>query len=218
MLRLFLQGSCSAPVPVGAAQFVMQGAALRSLVNCDELPLPSVVSSPSSAMDSQPPSSGGKSSGGGPATQQLSNGASGSGPGRDGLLLNGYSKPAYDSGKQADGFEGTAGLPNGCHKDIARGLGNHLSAEQSAGEPESMPPREPAIVDGTEAPREADAQQLLGLHPNAAAATAPKLPGIGPLLPAWRSLTEAMAPVVHPVRLDPTRPHICFEMRSVTGL
>jgi hypothetical protein len=42
-------------------------------------------------------------------------------------------------------------------------------------------------------------ESLLGVHPLAAFQEAPQQPGVGILLPAWRRISELLAPLFHQV-------------------
>ena len=180
-------------MPIGAAQFVAQGSALRLLVDCDGS-LQSSASQPFDSTDSQSATDG---RGTGPR-QKLSNGAIHStsvGAGQS----NGSSKQRRVSEEQDsrnDKPSVGAAVPNGVHNAVASSLSHH-SSQQTAGQLRS-PPGE-TLVEGEMQKAELPGH-LLGTHPNAAAASDPGLPGTGPLLPAWRNLAAAMAPVLHPVR------------------
>ena len=89
-----------------------------------------------------------------------------------------------------------ADLPNGFH-GAASAEAKGLQDGQDAIRSHAPPPPE---VAGQKAEASEPQRGLLGVHPNAAAAQEPRLPGVGPLLPVWRSLAAAMAPVFHPVR------------------
>jgi len=153
----------------------------------------------SSVSDGKPAA---ESSSSDPWRPEHSNGKVDSSPVMNGVELNRHSKQDQ-TGRQQDGGSGmpadAAGLPNGVHKDVASSP-SHLNGKQSAGHVDGSARRDSG--DGAVGSIEPQ-KQLLGLHPNAATATDPRLPGIGPLLPAWRSLAEAMAPVFHPVRSCP---------------
>jgi len=184
-------------VPVGAAQFVAQGPALRSLVDCEDFSLPLVTQS-TSVTDGEPATD---SSSSGP-WHGRSTAKSDSSPFMNGHgKLNGYVNQGHSSRQQDGGLNKHAdavGLPNGVHRDVVSSPSHLSNGEQSAKQAESSGGRDNS--DGAVGSTGLPPEQLLGLHPNAAAAREPRLPGIGPLLPAWRSLTEAMAPVFHPVR------------------
>ena len=198
--RLSLQGSCSAPLPVGAAQFVGQGSALRSLVDCEGSP-PSATQG--SAVTNGKPATDSSSSSSGPSREH-SNGKIDSSPVMNGVALNGYGKQGQSSRQQGGGSPesaSAAGLQNGVYKDAVSGPRHLSSGERSAGLAETSGCHHNS--DGTVGSTRSTSEQMLGLHPNAAAARDPRLPGIGPLVPLWRSLTEAMAPVFHSVRSYP---------------
>ena len=192
-LRLLLQGSCSAPVPVGAAQFVVQGPALRSLVDCNDSSQAAVGHSSSTA-DERSDTDGSVGPSG-----EVGNGFVHSSHIAAERAVDGSSKRVHAS-KQRDGGTDKPGiasaLPNGIHKAVAGSVSQHGS-QQTAGR--SQRPARQHSTEGATRPSEAPGQ-LLGLHPNAAAAPEPRLPCIAPLLPVWRSLATAMAPMFHPVR------------------
>ena len=203
---LLPQGSCSAPVPVGAAQFFAQGQALWSLVDCDGSAQASARPS-CSDMDSQPATS--DNSG---AHREVSNDDGRYGFSRASSTPNGCGKRSHAS-MQQDGDmikpSAAAALPNGVHKAVVSSL-SHANGQLTAGQSQGAARQhisDSESEDASKMPR-----QLLGLYPNAAAAAEPHLPGVGPLLPAWRSLAEAMAPVFHPVRhwLSCLYPHHCM--------
>ena len=203
-------------MPVGAASFVAQGAALQPLLDRDDSwELPTIQSSASRSMDS------------GSAADQSGE--------PNGLLSNRYTQDAAAAAaahaanlsggekqfRMHDDMSGDASLRTAA-VDVPNGL-TPAEPKQSSGlkDRQGATKSDPPTCAQSECRVQRSSQPvrgLLGVHPNAATARDPRLPGIGPLLPLWRSLAGPMAPVFHPVRASialGTAKHVLITQSSV---
>ncbi len=102
-----------------------------------------------------------------------------------------------------EGGTGTASLPVGLPAFQAAVAAERRSPAARADSPAEGQLQPQQLLPPPQGSNPEGPRPFLGWQASAAAAEECWLPGVGPLLPAWREVASILAPVFHPVRIPP---------------